>query len=189
MLDKMETGQGHLGGPVEHSEGKGGESAVAILRFLCSSPRLCRLRTEGLVPMRKYWTYRSHAGVYGPSKPSSLSLTEVWLKSIASLVGLGEKLDTDPRIDQPACCGLCREPFFSGAVGSVQICRRLVKGCHVRGLPARSIFRSYRDWHGKHTCHVDQISLCRVYIDSNRRDSRIWVTTCSWLPSNSNLLD
>jgi hypothetical protein len=54
MLDKMETGRSHLGGPVEHSEGKGGESVVAILRFLCGSPRLCQLRTEGLVPVRKY---------------------------------------------------------------------------------------------------------------------------------------
>jgi hypothetical protein len=54
MLHKMETGRGHLGGPVEHSEGKGGESIVAILRFLCGSPRLCRLRTEGLVPVSKY---------------------------------------------------------------------------------------------------------------------------------------
>jgi hypothetical protein len=39
---------------VEHSEGKGGKSDVAISRFLCDSPRLCRLRTEGLVPMSKY---------------------------------------------------------------------------------------------------------------------------------------
>jgi hypothetical protein len=30
---------------VEHSEGKGEESVVAILRFLCGSPRPCRLRT------------------------------------------------------------------------------------------------------------------------------------------------
>jgi hypothetical protein len=30
---------------VEHSEGKGGESVVAILRFLCGNPRLSRLRT------------------------------------------------------------------------------------------------------------------------------------------------
>jgi hypothetical protein len=29
----METGQGHLEGSVEPSEGKGGESVVAILRF------------------------------------------------------------------------------------------------------------------------------------------------------------
>jgi hypothetical protein len=54
MLDKMETGRGYLGGLVEHSEGKGGESAVAIPRFLCGSPRLYRLRTEGLVPVSKY---------------------------------------------------------------------------------------------------------------------------------------
>jgi hypothetical protein len=54
ILDKMETGRGYLGGPVEHSEGKSGESAVAILRFLSGSPRLCRLRTEGLVLIIKY---------------------------------------------------------------------------------------------------------------------------------------
>jgi hypothetical protein len=29
----METGRGHLGGSVEPSEGKSGESAVAIMRF------------------------------------------------------------------------------------------------------------------------------------------------------------
>jgi hypothetical protein len=33
-----------------------------------------------------------------------------------SLVGSGEKLATDLRIGQPMCCGLCREPFLSGAV-------------------------------------------------------------------------
>jgi hypothetical protein len=53
-LDKMEVGRGHLLGPVEHSEGKGGVSVVAIPRFLCGSPRLCRLRTEGLIPVNKY---------------------------------------------------------------------------------------------------------------------------------------
>jgi hypothetical protein len=54
MLDKMEIGRGHLGGSVEHSEGKGRESVVTILRFLCGSPHLCRLRTEGLVPVSNY---------------------------------------------------------------------------------------------------------------------------------------
>jgi hypothetical protein len=76
MLDKIETGRGHLEGLVEHSEGNGGESDVVILAFLCGSSRLCRLRTEGLVPMSKYWTYRSHAGVYGLNKPSNLPSTE-----------------------------------------------------------------------------------------------------------------
>jgi hypothetical protein len=54
MLDKMETRRGHLGGSVEHSDGKGGESPMAIPRILCGSPRLCRLRTEGLVSVSKY---------------------------------------------------------------------------------------------------------------------------------------
>jgi hypothetical protein len=34
---------GQVGGLVEHSEGKGGESDVAIPRFLCGSTRSCRL--------------------------------------------------------------------------------------------------------------------------------------------------
>jgi hypothetical protein len=29
---------------------------------------------------------------------------------------LGEKLGTDTQIGRPSCCGLGREPFFSGAV-------------------------------------------------------------------------
>jgi hypothetical protein len=41
MSGKMETGRGYLGGSVEHSEEKDGESGVAILRFLYDSPRLC----------------------------------------------------------------------------------------------------------------------------------------------------
>jgi hypothetical protein len=35
LLDRA----GQVGGSVEHSEGKDGESIVAILRFLCGSPR------------------------------------------------------------------------------------------------------------------------------------------------------
>jgi hypothetical protein len=75
--------------------------------------------------------YRSHAGVYGPSKPSSWSLTGAWLTPTASLVGSEEKMGMDPWVGQPACCGLCREPFFSGTVGSVEIYRRLTKGCYM----------------------------------------------------------
>jgi hypothetical protein len=67
MSDKMESRRGQLWGPVEHSEGKGRESVVAILRFLCDSSRLCRLRTEGLVPVSKYRTYRSHVGDICPA--------------------------------------------------------------------------------------------------------------------------
>jgi hypothetical protein len=189
MLDKLETGRGHLGGSVEKSEGKGGETVVAILRFLCGSHRMCRLRTKGLVPVSKYWMYWSHAGVYGPSKPSSRLSTEAWLFFTASLAVVGEMLGMDPRMGQPACCGLCREAFFSGAVDLFKSVEDCVKGCHVRGPPAGSIHRMYVDWRGKRACRVGQVFPCRVYIDSNRRDSRIWVTACSWLPSSSNLLD
>jgi hypothetical protein len=66
ISDKMKIGRGQLGAPVEHSEGKGGEGVVSILRFLCGSPRLCRLRTEGLVPVSKYRMYRLHTGDMGP---------------------------------------------------------------------------------------------------------------------------
>jgi hypothetical protein len=41
MLDQA----GQVGGSVEHSKGKGGESAVAIPRFLYGSPHPCQLRT------------------------------------------------------------------------------------------------------------------------------------------------
>jgi hypothetical protein len=54
VVDKMETGRGHLWGPVEHSKGKSRESVVAISRLLCGNPRLSRLRTEGLVTGSKY---------------------------------------------------------------------------------------------------------------------------------------
>jgi hypothetical protein len=51
--------------------------------------------------------------------------------STASLVGSREKLGTDPRVGKPTCCALCQEPFFSGLVGSVQICRCLMKGYYM----------------------------------------------------------
>jgi hypothetical protein len=93
--------------------------------------------------------------------------------STALLVSLGEKLGTDPWIGQPTYCGLCQGPFFSVAVGSIQICPQLVKGCHVQGLLTGSVHQAYVDGRGKHTCHIDRVFPCRVYIDSNHRDSRI----------------
>jgi hypothetical protein len=56
--------------------------------------------------------------------------TEAWPKPTASLVGLGEKLGMNPLIRQLTCWGLCQEPFFSGAMTSIQIYRWLVKGCY-----------------------------------------------------------
>jgi hypothetical protein len=168
----MEIGRPHLERPVKQSEGKGRESVVAIPRFLCGSPHLCRLRTEGLVPVSKYWTYRSHAGDMGPinlvagrSLVLGLSLLLQWLCWERDWCGSCEPLSRAERWSQ--------EHFFSGAVVSVQDCRRLIKGCHVWGLPVESVHRTYVDWSEKRTWHVGQIFSCRVYINSNHRDSRI----------------
>jgi hypothetical protein len=46
LLDQV----GQIGRLVEHSEGKGEESDVPISRFLCGSPRPCRLRIAPFWP-------------------------------------------------------------------------------------------------------------------------------------------
>jgi hypothetical protein len=46
LLDRVRL----IGGSVEHSEGKGGESNVAISRFLCGSPHSYQLRTASFWP-------------------------------------------------------------------------------------------------------------------------------------------
>jgi hypothetical protein len=57
------------------------------------------------------------------------------------------------------CAGdVVKSPFFSGAVGSVQLCWISVKGCHVWGLPVGNVRVSYMDWHEKRVCYVYQVS-------------------------------
>jgi hypothetical protein len=134
----METGRGHLGGSVEPSEGKGGESAVAILRFSMWYPlpasikdRVVGTREQVLnVPIACRW--------YGPGKPSNLMSTDVWLSLLLQWLCWERNYVVKLWITQPSW-GLCREPFFSGLVGSVQRCWGLVKGCHVRGPAAGSV--------------------------------------------------
>jgi hypothetical protein len=84
-----------------------------------------------LTPASKFLTYRSHAGVYGPSKPSSQLSIEALLFPTASLAVVGEKLGTDPWIGQLACCGLCREPFFSGVVDLFKSVDDCAKDCYM----------------------------------------------------------
>jgi hypothetical protein len=60
------------------------------------------------VPIVYWW--------HGPSKRSSLSSTDAYLYPHYFKVGSREKLYTDPWIGQPTRCGLCQEPFLSGAV-------------------------------------------------------------------------
>jgi hypothetical protein len=55
---------------------------------------------------------------------------KVGFVSTASLVDSGEKLDTEPRIGQSPCCGLCQEPFFSEAVALLNSVDDYVKLCY-----------------------------------------------------------
>jgi hypothetical protein len=57
-----------------------------------------------------YWCYR-------PSKPSSRPLIDAWLCPHCFISWLGREDGYRPVDRSVARCGLCREPFFSGAVG------------------------------------------------------------------------
>jgi hypothetical protein len=46
------------------------------------------------------------------------------------LVVVEEKLSMDPWISQSSCCGLGREPFFSGAVDLFNVVDGYAKGCY-----------------------------------------------------------
>jgi hypothetical protein len=122
---------GALGKKCRPSVGKVGEWFMESRHLQGCSLRLCRLRTNGLAPASKYWMYRSHAGVYGPIKPSGRLLTEAWLFPTVSLAVVGERLGTDSWIGQPTCCGMCRELFFMGAVDLFKSVDDCVKGCYM----------------------------------------------------------
>jgi hypothetical protein len=67
---------------------------------------------------------------YVPGKPSSLPSREGGFTPTASMADFGEKLGTDLWIGPPSCCGLCREPFFSGAVALSIAIDDIMKGCY-----------------------------------------------------------
>jgi hypothetical protein len=121
---------------------------------------------------------------YGPDKPCSLSSMGAWLKRTASMAVLGEKLKRIPRTTQSGW-EVESGALFLRSGASVQACWRLVKGCHIRRPPTVSVCRVYVDWRGKRTCCVGRVFPYMVYIDSNNRDSQIWLIACPWLPSSS----
>jgi hypothetical protein len=149
---------------------------------------LCRLSTEGLVPVSKYWTYRSHAGDMGPV--SLIACCQQMFGFLHYFIGwLRRETEYGPADRSADVLWIVSRALFLGSSDSVWLCRWLVKGYHVRGPSAGSVHWAYVDWCGKCTCRIGRVFPYRVYIESNRRDSQIWVTTCSWLPSSSNLLN
>jgi hypothetical protein len=67
---------------------------------------------------------------YELGKPSSLPTIESGFTPTSLMTVLREKLSTDPQIGQPVCCGLCRKPFFSGAVALSIAVDDFVKSCY-----------------------------------------------------------
>jgi hypothetical protein len=61
--------------------GRSGSGYVARRHLQGYSPRLSRLRTDGLAPVSNYWTYRSHAGDMSP---------------VSLVVGCQQKFDFSP---------------------------------------------------------------------------------------------
>jgi hypothetical protein len=57
---------GPLGGKCGTVGWKGRGVVLANRHLQGCSPCLCRLRTDGLASVSKYWTYRSHVGDIGP---------------------------------------------------------------------------------------------------------------------------
>jgi hypothetical protein len=71
---------------------------------------------------------------YRPGKPSSSCQQKVVFTPTISMVGSEEKLGIDLRIGQASCHGLCRKPFFSGAVALLSSVNKFTKGCYTRTM-------------------------------------------------------
>jgi hypothetical protein len=139
------------------------------------SPRLCRLRTDGLVTTSKCWTYRSHAGDMGP-----VSLV-VWRQQRVALPPLLQWLAQERNWVRTRgsvnrrVVDYIGSPFL-GSSGSVHRCWRLHERLlcvdRMRYVWSRTICRLSAGcvW------HLGRVFPCRVYIDSNHRDSWIWVS-------------
>jgi hypothetical protein len=168
---------GPLGERGDNWLGSSGSGYVASQHLQDCSPRLCRLRTVRLTPMSKYWTYWPHTDDMGPV---NLVARCWWMFDFLHcfIRWLGRETGYGPADRSAGVLGIVSGALFLGSSDFVQLCRWLMEGCHVRGPPAGSVCQAYVDWCGKRTCRVGRVFPCRVYIDLNRRDSRIWVTAC-----------
>jgi hypothetical protein len=72
---------GGLGGKWRPWVKKVGEWFMESRHLQGCSPRLCRLRINGLAPASKYWTYRSHASI--TCLVSWCSCVTTWLKPLS----------------------------------------------------------------------------------------------------------
>jgi hypothetical protein len=170
-----------MGGP---SVGKVGEWCVKSQHLQGCIPRLCRLRTDRLTPVSKYWTYRSHVGDICPV--SLVACCWYMFGFLHYFIGcLRKETEYGPEDRSAGVLWIMSGVLFLRSSDFVQLCWSLVKGYLLWGPPARSVRQVYVDWRAKRTCRVGRVFFCRVYIDSNHSDSRIWVTAYSCESSRS----
>jgi hypothetical protein len=143
---------------VDHTEGKGGERVVAVLRFQCGSPRLCRLRTTSFCPL---WTsfdlYWPHVGFMGPGEPSSPVTTLLNRPSLLRGGLLEGEWDSPGRRSGWTIAG--GQDFIPGARVQFQLSRDFVDGCRTR------------DPRGQAYDVLVRFFSYMVYTDSNHRDT------------------
>jgi hypothetical protein len=157
------------------SVGKVGEWYVESQCLQGCSPHLCWLRTDGLAPASKYWTYLSHAGDMGPISlvascqqkivfsplPHWLLWERSWVRTCGS--------------DGHRAADCVWSPSSRGS-GSVQICwwlsERLLCVDHVRYIWSGTI----RGLGVECVWRVGRVFPYGVYIDLNRCDSQIWAS-------------
>jgi hypothetical protein len=88
--------------------------------------------TKGLSPLRVSIERTDRMLVFmGPVSLVAYRQQMLGFAPTASMIGSGGKLGTDPWIDQSACCGLCRESLFSGAVVWLNSIDNYTKGCYM----------------------------------------------------------
>jgi hypothetical protein len=163
---------GPLGGKWRPLVGKVGEWYVENWHLQGCSLHLCRLRTDGLAPASKYWIYRSHTGVMRPV--SRCSCVTTWPKPLSPT----PRLSRGMKMRRPKTSSGCRGMFHPrGDYWKVTYVDHV--RCMVGTLCGSNIEMVWR---------VDQVFPYRVYIDSNHRDSWIWVTACLRQSSCSNLM-
>jgi hypothetical protein len=154
------------------SVGKVGEWNVESWHLQGCSPCLCWLRTDGLALASKYWTYWSHTGVMGLVSWGSCVTT--WSKPLSPTPRLSWGRKNEVTWDDGRA-SLSWSPRLLLCVGAcfilVETSERLptwTTGDVWSGPIRESSMESV--W------HVDGVFPCMVYIDSNRRNSRIWVS-------------
>jgi hypothetical protein len=138
------------------------------------TPHLCQLRTDGLAPASKYWTYQSHTGDMDPVSLvascqqklvfSPLPYWLLWERSWVQTRGSDGRWAMD-YVGSPASRGqwICIILLMTSRKVAMHWPREI-----------RMVWDHTQIERGM--CVVCWSGFpCRVYIDSNRRNSRIWV--------------